>query len=83
MSLSRLQVQWAETGQIVETTIDIDNCRYNFLSFATLYFIQFALFQYLFSLDILKTQLSKLVPVAPSDQILLIGPPYKVLDKQV
>ena len=34
-------------------------------------------------LENLKIQLGKLVQVAPADQILLIGPPYKVLDKQV
>lgn len=31
----------------------------------------------------LKHQISMLVPIPPEDQVLLYGPPYKVLDKVV
>lgn len=33
-----------------------------------------------FSIDKLKFQISLLVSIPPQDQILLIGPPYRILD---
>ena len=35
------------------------------------------------SIDKLKFQVSLLIPIPPHDQIMLIGPPYKILDSLV
>lgn len=77
----KLKIESTETGEVfnmrLESRWDIEwNISFSFNKITKLYHI-------LSSIDKLKFQVSLLIPIPPQDQIMLIGPPYKILDSLV
>ena len=79
----KLKIESTETGEVFNMRmenrfVDVPLYKCDLLS-NLIITIRFSMF----SIDKLKFQVSLLIPIPPHDQIMLIGPPYKILDSLV